>query len=148
VVPGCTWTQASAGRVHGLWRCVRVCHRARRFLLVCGTLATSDTPWIDSSALLQCVRPLARIGQLASAPLATLCLVLALCVKLARRVDDDINAFRLATVFLVVGASLYYIPLVFAVEAARIIWPVSPLHLPAIQMSRSRSGLCGSPWPA
>jgi len=53
-----------------------------------------------------------------TAPLATLCLVLALCVKLARRVDDDVNAFRLATVFLVVGASLYYIPLVFAVEAA------------------------------
>jgi hypothetical protein len=52
-----------------------------------------------------------------TAPLATLCLLLALAVKLARRVDDDVNAFRLATVFLVVGASLYYIPLVFAVEA-------------------------------
>ena len=53
-----------------------------------------------------------------TAPVATLFLVLALCVKLARRVDDDVTAFRLATVFLVVGASLYYIPLVFAVEAA------------------------------
>jgi hypothetical protein len=53
-----------------------------------------------------------------TAPVATLFLVLALCVKLARRVDDDVNAFRLATVFLVIGASLYYIPLVFAVEAA------------------------------
>jgi hypothetical protein len=39
-------------------------------------------------------------------------------VKFSRRVDDDVNAYRLATVFLVVGASLYYIPLVFAVEAA------------------------------
>src|SRR5579859_743520 len=53
-----------------------------------------------------------------TAPLAALCLLLALAVKLSRRVDDDVNAFRLATVFLVVGASLYYIPLVFAVEAA------------------------------
>ncbi|HEX8997566.1 MAG TPA: hypothetical protein VF812_16180 [Ktedonobacterales bacterium] len=50
--------------------------------------------------------------------LATLFLLLALAVKLSRRVDDDINAYRLATVFLVVGATLYYFPLVFAVEAA------------------------------
>ncbi len=49
---------------------------------------------------------------------ATLFLLLALAVKLARRVDDDIAAYRLATAFLVIGATLYYIPLVFAVEAA------------------------------
>lgn len=49
---------------------------------------------------------------------ATLFLLLALVVKLARRVDDDIAAYRLATAFLVIGATLYYIPLVFAVEAA------------------------------
>jgi hypothetical protein len=53
-----------------------------------------------------------------TAPLAALFLLLALAVKLARRVDDDVNAFRLATVLLVIGASLYYIPLVFSVEAA------------------------------
>ncbi len=51
-------------------------------------------------------------------PLAALCLLIALAVKLSRRVDDDINAYRLATVFLVVGATLYYFPQVFAVEAA------------------------------
>ena len=51
-------------------------------------------------------------------PLAALCLLLALAVKLVRRVDDDVNAYRLATVFLVLGATLYYGPLVFAVEAA------------------------------
>lgn len=50
-------------------------------------------------------------------PLAALCLLLALAVKLTRRVDDDINAYRLSTVFLVVGATLYYFPQVFAVEA-------------------------------
>src|SRR5437588_9437881 len=51
-------------------------------------------------------------------PLAALCLLLALAVKLSRRVDDDVQAYRLATTFLVVGASFYYIPQVFAVEAA------------------------------
>ena len=51
-------------------------------------------------------------------PLAALCLLIALAVKLVRRVDDDINAYRLSTIFLVVGATLYYFPQVFAVEAA------------------------------
>lgn len=51
-------------------------------------------------------------------PLAALALLLALAVKLTRRVDDDINAYRLSTVFLVIGATLYYFPQVFAVEAA------------------------------
>jgi hypothetical protein len=51
-------------------------------------------------------------------PLAALLLLLALAVKLSRRVDDDIQAYRWATVFIVVGATLYYGPLVFAVEAA------------------------------
>jgi hypothetical protein len=51
-------------------------------------------------------------------PLAALLLLLALAVKLSRRVDDDIRAYRWATVFLVLGATLYYGPLVFAVEAA------------------------------
>jgi len=50
--------------------------------------------------------------------LAALCILLALAVKLSRRVDDDINAYRLATAFLIVGATLYYLPQVFAVEAA------------------------------
>src|SRR5689334_14519101 len=51
-------------------------------------------------------------------PLAALCLLLALAVKLSRRVDDDVTAYRWATGFLVVGATLYYGALVFAVEAA------------------------------
>lgn len=51
-------------------------------------------------------------------PIAALCLLLALAVKLSRRVDDDVAAFRLATAFLVLGATLYYLPLVFAIEAA------------------------------
>ncbi len=50
--------------------------------------------------------------------LAALCLLLALAVKLSRRVDDDVAAYRLSTAFLVLGATLYYFPQVFAVEAA------------------------------
>ncbi len=50
--------------------------------------------------------------------LAAMFLLFALAVKLSRRVDDDVAAYRLATAFLVVGATLYYGPLVFAVEAA------------------------------
>ncbi len=50
-------------------------------------------------------------------PLAALCLLLALAVKLSRRVDDDIAAYRIATAFLVLGATLYYGAMVFAIEA-------------------------------
>jgi len=53
-----------------------------------------------------------------TAPISTLLLLLALAVKLSRRVDDDITAYRYTTAFLVAGASLYYLALVFAVEAA------------------------------
>lgn len=51
-------------------------------------------------------------------PLSALCLLLALAVKLARRVDDDVTAYRWATAWLVLGATLYYVAQVFAVEAA------------------------------
>jgi hypothetical protein len=50
-------------------------------------------------------------------PLAALCLLLALAIKIARRVDDDAAAYRWATVFLIAGATLYYLPVTFAVEA-------------------------------
>jgi len=50
--------------------------------------------------------------------LAAVCLLGALAVKFTRRVDDDANAYRLATALLVLGATFYYVPLVFAVEAA------------------------------
>lgn len=49
--------------------------------------------------------------------LAAVFLLGALIVKIVRRVDDDPNAYRLATALLVLGATLYYAPLVFAVEA-------------------------------
>jgi hypothetical protein len=50
-------------------------------------------------------------------PISALCLLLALAVKLSRRADDDIWAYRWTTAFLVLGATLYYGVQVFAVEA-------------------------------
>lgn len=50
-------------------------------------------------------------------PISALCLLLALAVKLSRRADDDVTAYRWTTAFLVVGATLYYAVQVFAVEA-------------------------------
>lgn len=52
-----------------------------------------------------------------TAPLAALLLLLALVVKLVRRVDDDPDAYRLSTALLVIGATLYYFPMAFFVEA-------------------------------
>ena len=51
-------------------------------------------------------------------PISALLLLLALAVKLWRRVDDDVTAYRLCTAFLVAGATLYFVALVFAVEGA------------------------------
>jgi len=49
--------------------------------------------------------------------LAALFLLLALVVKLVRKVDDDVGAYRLSTILLVIGATFYYVPLVLSVEA-------------------------------
>lgn len=76
-------------------------------------LLTFALSWIFFQPNIVATDPLPITG-----PLAALCLLLALAVKLSRRVDDDAGAYRLATVFLVLGATLYYIPQVFAVEAA------------------------------
>jgi hypothetical protein len=75
-------------------------------------LATFGLSWIYFSPNIVANDALAITG-----PVAALCLLLALAVKLSRRVDDDVTAYRLATAFLVLGATLYYVPLVFAVEA-------------------------------
>ena len=51
-------------------------------------------------------------------PLSALFLLLALAVKLSRRVDDDVTAYRWCTAFLVSGATLYYLAVVFGIEGA------------------------------
>ena len=49
--------------------------------------------------------------------LAAFFLLLALVIKLVRKVDDDPAAYRLSTIFLVIAATLYFVPLVLSVEA-------------------------------
>lgn len=50
--------------------------------------------------------------------LSALFLLLALIVKLLRKVDDDLGAYRLSTILLVIGATFYFVPQVLAVEGA------------------------------
>jgi hypothetical protein len=49
-------------------------------------------------------------------PIATLFLLAALAVKVWRRTDDDVTAHRMSSGLLVLGATLYFIPTIFAVE--------------------------------
>jgi hypothetical protein len=75
-------------------------------------LVTFGLSWIFFSPNIVAASALPITG-----PIAALCLLLALAVKLSRRVDDDVTAYRVTTALLVIGATLYYFPLVFAVEA-------------------------------
>ncbi len=119
-----------------LWTMTLVLHLGRPYILRtlrrCGLRLGADVWWMSYLLMRDAVLLVTfAIGWIFFAPnivvnsalpitgpLATLCLLLALVVKLTRRADDDIGAYRLATIFLVVGATLYYGPLVFAVEAA------------------------------
>ena len=51
-----------------------------------------------------------------TAPLSTLFLFWALYVKLTRDADDDFGAYRLVTLFLVIGATCYFVPQTLAIE--------------------------------
>src|SRR5437660_2363438 len=134
---GQTWMIATiVAFLPALWTMTLMLHLGRPYVLRtlrrCGLRLGADVWWMSyliiRDALLLVTFGLSFIffnpnlvSTLAfpiTGPLAALCLLLALAVKLARRVDDDVNAFRLATVFLVLGGTLYYIPLVFSVEAA------------------------------
>jgi len=53
-----------------------------------------------------------------TAPLATLFLFWALYVKLTRDADDDLAAYRLVTILLVIGATFYFVPQTLAIEGA------------------------------
>src|SRR5437764_3535051 len=119
-----------------LWTMTLILHLGRpyvlRILRRCGLRLGADIWWMSyllmRDALMLMTFALSWIffqpNIVASAalpitgPLAALLLLLALSVKLSRRVDDDIQAYRWATVFMVLGATLYYGALVFAVEAA------------------------------
>jgi len=119
-----------------LWTMTLMLHLGRpyviRILRRCGLRLGADVWWMSyllmRDALILMTFALswiyfepnivANVALPITGPLAALLLLLALAVKLSRRVDDDMNAYRLATVFIVLGATLYYGPLVFGVEAA------------------------------
>lgn len=119
-----------------LWTMALILHLGRPYVLRtlrrCGLRLGADVWWMSYMLLRDAVlivtfalswifflpNILTNLALPVTGPLATLCLLLALTVKLWRRVDDDINAYRLATAFLIAGATLYYFPLVFAVEAS------------------------------
>jgi len=53
-----------------------------------------------------------------TAPVSTLLLFWALCVKIIRDPDEDFAAFRLLSILLVVASILYIVPQVYGLEAA------------------------------
>jgi hypothetical protein len=52
-----------------------------------------------------------------TAPLSTLFLFWALYVKLLHDADDSFGAYRLVTIFLVIGATFYFVPQTLGIEA-------------------------------
>src|SRR5512146_2402396 len=134
---GAQWLIASiVAFLPALWTMALILHLGRPYVLRtlrrCGLRLGADVWWMsylltrDAVLLmtfaLSWIFFLPAVVSTSALPitgsLAALCLLLALAVKIARRVDDDINAYRLATIFLVAGATLYYFPQVFAVEGA------------------------------
>jgi hypothetical protein len=134
---GSQWLVASlVAFLPALWTMSLILHLARPYVLRtlrrCGLRLGADVWWMSYLLMRDAVLVLTfalswiffQPNLVISLPLpitgslAALCLLLALAVKLTRRADDDVGAYRLATVFLIVGATLYFVPQVFAVEAA------------------------------
>jgi hypothetical protein len=119
-----------------LWTMSLILHLARPYVLRtlrrCGLRLGADVWWMSYLLMRDAVLVLtfalswiffqpnlvSTLPLPITGPIAALFLLLALAVKLTRRADDDIAAYRWATVFLIIGATLYYVPQVFAVEAA------------------------------
>ncbi len=134
---GAQWLVATlVAFLPALWTMSLVLHLARPYVLRtlrrCGLRLGADVWWMSyllmRDAVLVVTFALSWIffqpNLVTTLPLpitgsrAAVCLLLALAVKLTRRADDDIAAYRWATVFLIAGATLFYVPQVFAVEAA------------------------------
>ncbi|HET9015481.1 MAG TPA: hypothetical protein VFN57_07785 [Thermomicrobiaceae bacterium] len=147
VLGGAQWLMATiVAFLPGLWTMTLMLHLGRPYVLRtlrrCGLRLGADVWWMSyllaRDAVLLVTFALSwiffapnQVQSLAlpiTGPVAALCLLLALAVKLSRRVDDDVTAYRVSTAFLVAGATLYYLPQVFAIEAAsqpRLSWFVN-----------------------
>jgi hypothetical protein len=134
---GSQWLVASlVAFLPALWTMSLILHLARPYVLRtlrrCGLRLGADVWWMSYLLMRDAVLVLTfalswiffQPNLVISLPLpitgslAALCLLLALAVKLTRRADDEVAAYRWATVFLIIGATLYFVPQVFAVEAA------------------------------
>jgi len=129
---GAQWMISSiAAFLPALWTMTLILHLGRpyvlRILRRCGLRLGADVWWMSYLLMRDAVMLITfalswimfqpNIVASSALPitgsLAALLLLLALAVKLSRRVDDDIAAYRLATVFIVLGATLYFGPLVW-----------------------------------
>ena len=134
---GSQWLVASlVAFLPALWTMSLILHLARPYVLRtlrrCGLRLGADVWWMSYLLMRDAVLVLTfalswiffQPNLVVSLPLpitgslAALCLLLALAVKLTRRADDEVAAYRWATVFLIIGATLYFVPQIFAVEAA------------------------------
>jgi hypothetical protein len=59
-----------------------------------------------------------KVGLPITGPLAVVVLFWAIAIKLFRDTDEDVNAFRLQAILLVVASVLYIVPQVYGMEAA------------------------------
>jgi hypothetical protein len=59
-----------------------------------------------------------KVGMPITAPIATVVLLWAAAVKIIRDIDDDLGAFRLSSLLMVLASALYIIPQVYGMEAA------------------------------
>lgn len=59
-----------------------------------------------------------KVGLPITGPLAVVVLFWAIAIKLFRDTDEDVNAFRLQAILLVVASVLYIVPQVYGLEAA------------------------------
>ncbi|MGO8946133.1 MAG: hypothetical protein ACLQUY_00425 [Ktedonobacterales bacterium] len=136
ITGGSTWLAATiVAFLPALWTMTLILHLGRPYVLRtlrrCGLRLGADVWWMSYLLMRDAVllvtfglsfiffspNLVANDAFPITGPLAALCLLLALAVKLARRVDDDVAAYRVTTAFLVLGATIYYFPLVFSVES-------------------------------
>ncbi len=124
---GSQWLVASlVAFLPALWTMSLILHLARPYVLRtlrrCGLRLGADVWWMSYLLMRDAVLVLTfALSWIFFQPNLVISLPLpitALAVKLTRRADDDVGAYRWATMFLIIGATLYFVPQVFAVEAA------------------------------
>jgi hypothetical protein len=90
------------------------------------------------------------LGLPLTAPLATVVLFWALCVKFLRDADDDPRAFRLVSVLLVIASVLYIVPQLYGLESADQVERLASVGLdglPAALQAQSDGVINALAWP-